>query len=60
MTINQSARRQDDGDSPINNNASKMAAALLFDGVVGDYGVGIDTGDNLLSSEGGLLCQHRR
>ena len=30
-----------------------MAAALLFDVVDDDYGVGIDSGDNLLSLEEG-------
>ena len=53
MTINQSACWQDDGDSLLNNNASKMAAALLFDVDVDDYDVGTDSGDNLLSSEEG-------
>ena len=37
MKINESVVGQDDGDSPINNNALIMAAVLLFDGVVDDY-----------------------
>ena len=57
---NQSARRQDDGDCILNNDALMMAVVLLFDGAVNDYGGDSDSGDSLLSAEGGDLSQQQR